>query len=156
MKKGNFKEIHMGNLISTRVSECKIEIDRICNFFKTDVRKIEDMYQAESMDSALLLKWSKLLEYDFFRIYSMHLILYSPSSSLPNTEKKSGKLPQFRKNIYTQEIIEFIIELIKKGEKTRSEVIQEYRIPKSTLHKWFSKYNNEESQVKISENKDIA
>ncbi|BFO67476.1 transposase [Chryseobacterium sp. KCF3-3] len=145
MKKRNFKDIHIGSLVNERVSECKIEIERICNFFKCEEKKILEMYQAENLDDGLLLKWSKLLEYDFFRIYSMHLILYSPPSSpLPDSEKICSKLPQFRKNVYTQEMIDFIIELIEKGEKTRLEIITEYRIPKTTLYKWISKYHNKE------------
>lgn len=100
------------------------------------------MYNATSLDTAILLRWSKLLEYDFFRIYTQHLILYSPpekpqvSSML--TEKKP-QLPVFRKNIYTREIIDFILNLIESGTKTRSEIIREYRIPKTTLYKWISK-----------------
>lgn len=54
---------------------------------------------------------------------------------------RSG-LPTFRKNIYTKEVIDFILELIETGEKTKAQVIQEYNIPKSTLHKWIYKYKN--------------
>lgn len=78
MKKKNFKDIHVGSLINERVSECKIEMERICKFLKCDEYKILEMYKEENLDSGLLLKWSKLLEYDFFRVYSMHLILHLP------------------------------------------------------------------------------
>ncbi len=33
------------------------------------------MYKQKNLDTEMLLKWSKLLEYDFLRIYSQHLIL---------------------------------------------------------------------------------
>lgn len=137
-----YKEIHIGNLIKIRVNEADIDILRICNFFSLNAVEIENMYNQPSLDSEALLKWSKLLEYDFFRLYSQHLILYSPPSSLKQT-KISGKkysLPVFKKNIYTKEVIDFLVELVESGDKTIKQVIEDYRIPKSTLHKWINKY----------------
>lgn len=135
-----YKNIHIGILIYARVKECNIEYSRICNFFKCTEEEIEKMFNQSSLDSDLILKWSKLLEYDFFRLYSQHIILYAPQgNTLLKTNNKS-QLPQFRKNIYTQEIIDFILELIEKNKKTKNEIIKEYRIPKTTLYKWLSKY----------------
>lgn len=137
----NLKDIHIGSLIHKRVTECDISITRICNFFNYSEQQIDTMYTSESLDSAHLLKWSKLLEYDFFRIYSQHLILYSPQSSQSNHSKvHKTSLPQFRKNIYTKEIIDFIIEIIENKKKTKTQVINEYKIPKTTLYKWIAKY----------------
>ena len=101
-------------------------------------RDIEQMYKSKSLDTELLLRWSKLLEYDFFRIYSHHLILYAPVSK-DKKESVKSILPQFRKNIYTQEIIDFILERIQTGEMTKKDVIYEYKIPKTTLYKWLNK-----------------
>ena len=50
--------------------------------------------------------------------------------------------PQFRKNIYTKEVIDFILEQISTEEMTKNQVIERYRIPKTTLYKWISKYGN--------------
>ncbi len=138
----NFKEIHIGELIKIRVEECGIEMDRICNFFNCTKAEILNMYEADDLKIKELLKWSKLLEYDFFRIYSQHLIFFSPPSGLNYklSVKSKSELPRFRKNIYTKEIIYFILEKINKGDKTKAQVIQEYRIPKTTLYKWISKY----------------
>ena len=77
---------------------------------------------------------------DFFRIYSQHLILYAPIKS-ENTNREKSLLPQFRKNIYTREIIDFILERIRTNEMSKNEVIERYRIPKTTLYKWISKYS---------------
>ncbi|HBV14928.1 transposase [Chryseobacterium carnipullorum] len=143
----NFKDIHIGSLIRTRVLECDIEIPRITKFLNVKEESIEQMYESKSLESEVLLRWSKLLEYDFFRIYSQHLILYSPPSN--STLKKfqhKNKLPHFRKNIYSKEIIFFILEMIKKGEKTKTRVIQEYNIPKTTLYKWLDKYSTDHSK----------
>ena len=77
----NFKDIHIDYFINQRVTENGIEISRICNFLKCTEKEISKMYQSKSLDTELLLRWSKLLEYDFFRIYSQHLILYAPISA---------------------------------------------------------------------------
>jgi transcriptional regulator with PAS, ATPase and Fis domain len=136
----NFKDIHIGILINQRVTENGIEISRICNFLNTSEEEVLKMYEAKSLDSDILLRWSKLLNYDFFRIYSQHLILYSPVSANPNKKKnKKSDLPTFRKNIYTQEIINFILENLNSGKKTKTEIIKEYNIPRTTLYKWISK-----------------
>lgn len=141
--KGNlkfkFKEIHIGNIIRERWEEKNIDMVRTCNFLKTDEDKILEMFTQPGINSEILLRWSKLLEYDFFRIYSQHLILYAPSAS---DNVKDTKLPVFRKNIYTKEIIEFILGRIANKEKTKSEIIKEYGIPKATLYKWISKYDD--------------
>lgn len=141
MNENNFKDIHIGSFLKQRVSECEIEMTRICNFLDCDDQEVKQMFQSKSLDSELLLKWSKILKYDFFRIYSQHLILYAPPSS-PNFSFSSGdiRLPKFRKNIYTKEIIEYILELIKKGNKTKQQIIKEYNIPKTTLYTWIKKY----------------
>ena len=139
----NFKSIHIGILINQAVTESGTEMSRICNFFKCSTDDISEMMNAKSIDTETLLKWCKLLEYDFFRIYTQHLILYAPPSAETKTVKKANKkitFPQFRKNIYTKEIIDFILEQIETKQKTIKQVIEEYKIPKTTLYKWISKY----------------
>lgn len=143
----NFKDIHIGYLIRERSLEYGAEISRICNFISATEQEINEMYKSESLDTKILLKWSKLLEYDFFRIYSHHLILYSPPAALTNKRgqisgTKVTTLPKFRKNVYTMEIIYFILELLESGIKTKQDIMEEYRIPKTTLYKWISKYKN--------------
>lgn len=136
----NFNDIKIGHLIQIKVKESGIEMDRICNFLKCQEDKIQKMYISKSLDSDILMKWCKLLKYDFFRIYSQHLILYSPPSNTHFREKTESSLPVFRKNIYTKEIIDFILEQISSNSKTTNEVITIYNIPKTTLYKWISKY----------------
>lgn len=140
----NFKEIHIGRLIKDRVSEYHLDIARISNFLNCSDEDIKQMYLEKELKTDLLLKWSKLLEYDFFRLYSQHLILYAPQSAKDkNSENKNkSKLPTFRKNIYTREVIDFILELYNSGEKTKNQIIEEYKIPKTTFYKWLKKYNS--------------
>lgn len=138
----DFKDIHIGKMIELKVAESRIELSRICNFMKCSEKDIEQMCNAASMDAERLLRWSKLLEYDFFRIYSQHLILYAPASKIMDKEIEKSALPNFRKNIYTKEIIDFILECIQTREMTISQIIEKYNIPKTTLYKWISKYKS--------------
>ena len=137
----NFKEIHIGQLIRKRVTEREAETAHICSYLNCTEDQLEQMYSAKSLDTDLLLKWSKILGYDFFRIYTQHLILYSPPSAEDAGVKKKTSLPVLRKNIYTREIISFVLEKIHTGVMTKKEVMEIYRIPKTTLYKWIAKYS---------------
>ncbi len=134
----NYKNIHIGKYIKELVKEKGIHSNRICKFLDCNKSDILAVYNSKSLDAEILLKLSKLLEYDFFRIYSQHLILYAPPSSGKPTI--NSKIPNFRKNIYTKEIIDFILEQLANGEKSKLQIIEEYGIPKTTLYKWISKY----------------
>ena len=139
----NFKHIHIGQMIKERIAESEMETLRICNFFNCTEDEVIEMYQQENLPTDILLKWSKLLEYDFFRIYSQHLMLYAPPSANEKRSKKEDKkqtVPQFRKNIYTKEVIDFIIQQIDTEKMTKKQIIERYNIPKTTLYKWISKY----------------
>lgn len=125
------------------VIENKTEICRICNFLKCTEEEVYQMYTEESLDTKTLLRWSKLLGYDFFRLYSQHLILYSPQARSKGNPAKiieNTDLPEFRKNIYTRELIDFVIDLVTTERKTKLQIIEEYGIPKTTLYKWIAKY----------------
>lgn len=136
----NFKDIHIGQMIEKKVAESGTEMSRICNFMKCIEEQIQAMYWQENLPTDILLRWSKLLEYDFFRIYSQHLILYAPPSAKEKHKKQKSTLPQFRKNIYTKEVIDYILKQILSGKMTKIQVMEEYKIPKTTLYKWISKY----------------
>lgn len=138
----DIKNIMIGNLIEIKCKESGISKERIRNFLKCDEAEIQSMYESNTIDTGYLLRWSKLLKYDFFRIYTQHLILYAPVSDNDKKSKvnKVSVLPQYRKNMYTRDIIDFILELLETNQKTKRQVIEEYRIPKTTLYKWLAKY----------------
>ncbi|WP_223558966.1 transposase [Chryseobacterium lathyri] len=140
----DFKNIHIGSLIKHLIEGREIETDRVCKFIKCTDEELAVILSREFLGSDLILRFSILLEYDFFRIYSQYLILYAPPSKLSSTiSDKKVSLPQFKKkSLYTKEIIDFILELISSGKKTKRQVIEEYKIPKTTLYKWISKYHN--------------
>lgn len=135
----NLKDIHIGEQIHQKVEELQISIDRIISFMDCKGEDVERMYQQKSIETDYLLRWCKLLKYDFFRTYTGHLILYAPISKFPSSPKKGNKFPEFRKNIYTQEVKDFILEKVLSGQMTRPEVMEKYAIPKTTLYKWLKK-----------------
>lgn len=136
----DFKNIQIGQIIQERVLECEISTSHISKIFDIPEDEVESMYSLKSLNCQMLLRWSKLLEYDFFRMYSQHLILYAPTAIVYHKTDKKIALQKFKKNVYTKEIIDFILEMIETGEKTKVQIIEEYRIPKTTLYKWLSKY----------------
>jgi len=133
------KHIHIGSLIYKAVKEQNILMSRVCNFFDLPEEDIIKMFTDKTISADLLLKWSKLLEYDFFRVYTAHLILYSPSASNKKKTTDSSELPSFKKNIYTQEVIDFILEIIETKRLTVHHIINEYNIPKTTIYRWIRK-----------------
>ncbi len=138
----NYKKIHIGDIIKYIIEERKIEIHRIINFIKCTEEELQIIYKTSSIDTEILLKFCKVCNYDFFRLYSQHIILYAPLSKYKKTAK-TIKSPNFRKNLYTKEIIDFILEQLRSEKMTKKEVIEKYKIPKTTLYKWLSKYKEE-------------
>lgn len=138
----NLKKINLGALIKQRIKEMEIDNDRICNYLTISEDELLEIYEKSDIDTENLLKFSKILKYDFFRLYSQHLMLYS-STFIEKDHSIESSLPSFRKNIYSREIIDFILRQIASGKMTKSNVILKYNIPKTTLYKWIKKYDND-------------
>lgn len=136
----DFKNIHIGKLIEKKCGEKDFTSQKICEELKLDEEALKNVFSSQSVDSDTLLKFSKLLDYDFFRVYSHHILLYTAAHHKRSTRTEIPKNPEYKKNIYTKEIISFILESIESGDKTKQQVIDDYRIPKTTLYKWLSKY----------------
>lgn len=138
---GNFKNIQIGKLIELRMKECAISLERAANFLDVNEDEIEGMYREKSLNCEVLLRWSKLLKYDFFRIYSQHLILYAPQYTPKDiTRKVKSSLPQLKKNVYTQEMIFYLVELVDSGKMTCREIQKKYNIPQTTILRWVNKH----------------
>ncbi|WP_404986224.1 transposase [Chryseobacterium sp. M5] len=138
--KVDYKNVHIGNAIKIRVNELDI---KLCDIIKEiPYSNLEELYQEKDLDAELLLTLSKLLNFDFFRIYTQHLILYSPSHAKA-TNKPNTYQPLYNRNLYTKEIIDFILELHSKGVKSNVQIQEDYNIPRSTLQKWITKYKKE-------------
>jgi len=135
----NLKQIHIGSLVKAKAEELRMSSERIMNYLQCTENEIEEMYLKESMETRKLLRWSKLLHFDFFRVYTGHLILYAPSSRLPNRIKVQDTTLTFRKSVYTEEVKTFILDKITKGEMTEKEIMIKYKIPKTTIFRWVKK-----------------
>lgn len=135
----NKNNIKLGSLIASRVAKSGIDMQRICNFFKLPVKDIEKMYEAATIDTHLLLKWSKLLEYDFFRLYSQYLF-FDQKGKVKHYDSIKSTLPQFKKRLYTQDTIDYILNFIITGKKTPTQIMDEFSIPKVTIYNWLRKH----------------
>ena len=126
----DFKNIHLGEFIKRRIEESAVEMGRITAFMNSTEGEIKEMLSSPSLDTEIVLRWSKLLRYDFFRLYSQHIMLYAPAGAIETVMKEKAdkdSMPHFRKNIYTPEIIQFILELIETGQKTKVGMLASYR-----------------------------
>ncbi|MDN3707904.1 transposase [Myroides ceti] len=138
------KDIHIGKLLKQRVEELEMDPARITAFMRCTEQEILTTYKEKMISTDRLLRWSKLLGYDFFRLYSGHLVLYHRDTSIKiNNKDKSSSLPVFRKNIYTKEIIDYIVDQISTKKKTIKEVITDYQIPTNTLYRWLKKHTKQ-------------
>lgn len=136
----NFKNINIGELIQHLMDERDISIERASNFIKVSDEDIQQMLESKSIDSDHILSWSKLLRYDLFRIYTQHLILYAPQDINKINRETETQLPIFKKNIYTKELIMYLIGLIQSGKKDYKQIQKEYNIPSTTVLRWVNKY----------------
>lgn len=139
-------KIHIGKLIKQRAAEINVSPERLAFRLKITMPKMEEIFKSESIDTDLLLTISKRLEFDFFRVFTSHMIIYSPVPAA--VSKKKGVLKfkntqtsfDFKKNVYSPEIIAFFIDKIEKGTMTINEVMSKYHIPKTTIYRWCRKY----------------
>ena len=139
----DYKEIHIGQHIK-RISKVKqLSISRACRFLGCNAHDIDQMFTQESLDAKLLLKWSKLLDYNFFMFYHTHLQLYKPSAAkaklnneVPNQKKGDYN---FRKNLYSPEVINWILEQFNNQTLTIKDIIERYNIPKTTIYRWIKR-----------------
>ncbi len=139
----DYKNIHIGTHIK-HIATCKeLSISRACTFLKCSHQDILDMYCKKSLDSELLLRWCKLLDYNFFMFYHTHLQIFKPLASttkiLKNSDSKRDEEYVFRKNIYSKEIINWILEKLNKEELSVKDVIEKYNIPKTTIYRWIQR-----------------
>lgn len=140
----DYKNIHIGSHIKHIADLRELSISRACLFLKCNYEDIKEMYTKKSLDSDLLLRWCKLLDYNFFMFYHSHLQMYKPSASiakLKNIELSNDERQNyvFRKNLYMPEIIDWLLRKLDQGELTVKEIIEIYNIPKTTIYRWKKK-----------------
>jgi predicted transcriptional regulator len=142
------RNLHIGDIISKIIIEKKMKMADIKSKMCITSKTLNKMLIAKSLDTTHLLKWSKVLRYDFFRLYSSHLMLHHGISNTLTRKTDSLNIQgiHIRKNVYTKDLIQFLINKVQTNEMTPMEVINQYAIPKTTFYKWLQKYApNDES-----------
>jgi hypothetical protein len=144
-QKNIIRNIHIGSIIKEVIQEKKISSEELKIKIGYSSRDINNLFISKSIDSLELLKWSKALGYDFFRLYSSHLMHHHGISNSPTKKIDTIEIGgvQMQKNIYTKELIQFLVNKVRKCEMNSSQVINQYGIPKTTFYKWLQKYPKE-------------
>jgi hypothetical protein len=139
------RNIHIGAIINEVIQIKKISIDELKIKMGCTTRILNKYLDSKTMDSSTLLKWSKVLKYDFFRLYSSHLMLHHGISNTLSNKMVDVQVEgiHIRKNVYTKELIEFLVNKVNSKEMSISQVISTYGIPKTTFYKWLQKYSKE-------------
>jgi hypothetical protein len=136
------RNISIGDVIKDVMKRKNLNEEDIKIRFKCSTRTFNKMLESKSLDTMLLLKWSKLLRYDFFRLYSSHLMLHHGISNTITKKVNHVELEgiHIRKNVYTKELIQFLVNKVRSNEMNSGQVIAKYGIPKTTFYKWLQKY----------------
>lgn len=144
----DYKDIHIGSHIRFVSGFRGLTLSRASSYFGCSAQSILDVYRSKTLDSGVLLGWCKLLDYNFFMFYHSHLQLYKPSASLTRLTPKTTQTPNvlegytFRKNLYSPDIIDWLMNKIDSGELSVSDVMRLYHIPKTTIYRWRKKYKS--------------
>ena len=143
-----YRNIHIGKYIKLRMTEIGMDQGTLAGKLRQSPEQLQGIFSSGDITCHQLLKISRILSYDFFRIYSMNIILYSPPNMgfaiKPEKGQRKGngtRMPNFIKNTYTPQVISYIVSLYRSGELSAAEMTQKYRIPKTTLYRWLKKYN---------------
>lgn len=152
----NYKNIHIGHHVKEIARIKNLSMPRACTFLKCNAIEVMRMYELQSMESELLLQWCKLLEYNFFMFYHSHLQLYKPSAATAHIiqDKNESNLHEsytFKKNIYSPEIIEYILGKLDKNEVSVKDIITKYNIPRTTIYRWVKKRKKTSKLEKIED-----
>lgn len=145
----DYKNISIGSLIEERIKELDIDMERLLKFVGISNEQLQRIISDNNVDADTLLRFCKILEYDFFRLYSQHLILFSPVSkkNIQGNNENSQILPTVRKQLYTKEIIMFILKRYESKSMSVQQIITDYNIPKTTLYRWINKYSKDETKL---------
>ena len=140
----NFKKIHIGYVLKSIVYERKLEEEDVLKYFKITKETLDEIYNTRNVKLDELLKWSKFLRFDLFRLFSMHLMLHHGISITKSMKADGNAGISIRKNVYTQEIKVFVVNQIRNEEISVTDAIKKYSIPKTTLYNWLKQVSYEE------------
>jgi Helix-turn-helix domain len=135
----NLKNIHIGQIIHAKVEDQSMTQKRILNYFDCDEQDLHNMYNSKSLDTDLLLKWCKLLKVDLFRMFVAHLAMYHAVTINKSKVKQERGVGEFRKNVYSVEVRNFVLQQVKNGNMSITDIISKYNIPRTTIYTWIRK-----------------
>ncbi len=84
-----FMKTHIGEKIKERAKELRIGTTELAKLVNTSKQNIYGIYKRESIDTTLLYKISKALNFDFFTYLSNPKL--PPHTNMPTTNKKEKK-----------------------------------------------------------------
>lgn len=85
--------IHLGREIHEKVLNSNLTKKQIMTYFRCSDSKVNSMYHSEHMKSDLIMKWSILLDFDFFQFFSSSFIKYKKYNK--KYDKKDDKKDGF-------------------------------------------------------------
>ncbi len=80
-------KMHIGEKIKVQAKELRIGTTELAKLINTSKQNIYGIFKRESIDTALLEKFCKVLNYDFFTFFINHKL----PPNLENNEEKKGK-----------------------------------------------------------------
>ena len=139
-------KIHIGELIKKKLEESGMDKTVFAHRIKKSYPTTLNIFKKRSIKTDDLLKISKVLKYDFFRVYSAEIQLTCPKatnnvrqSAMSKGEATDTTLPRFKKNLYSNEFIDNLVKEINEGKLSRYEAMKKYELPKTTLYRWCRK-----------------
>src|SRR5690606_19355777 len=84
--------IHMGKLMNQVWKQKNISIEQTLDSLKCNEEDVYKMLKKKSINTDKLLKWSRLLKYHFFKIYSQHLNPFTPKILEERSTMGKGKV----------------------------------------------------------------
>lgn len=90
----NIMSIHIGKAIQEKVKKNNVSRREIMLAFKCSDEKINRMYHSSEVKTNDLMKWSLLLNYNFFELYNNAF----------NKMNKNGKVRQYNELFYDENV----------------------------------------------------
>ncbi|MFM2285771.1 MAG: hypothetical protein RLZZ543_1268 [Bacteroidota bacterium] len=116
--------IHIGAEIEERVRRKRIKITELARIVNTNRNNIYDIFSRKTIDSGLLEKISAILEFDFFRLYSIALSKNKLIEQLIDPLEEAKEKEQLKEKV---EKLEKEISVLNERLSDKETIIQIYR-----------------------------
>ena len=97
-------KIHIGKQIQRKCVERKIGTTEFAKNINTTKQNVYAIFKRESIDTSLLLKISKVLRYDFFKVYNDQLNI----DELASLTSEQKIIIQDKEIIYLKQLVEVL------------------------------------------------